>query len=106
MATEYVNNHAEILLMPTDHVIFRAATCGRYDSGYDVTVKVDLPENPALDVNFGVVLFALSHSNSSTDGVSMLWQNILVVTARRPVVTTRLCVQVILYCALIYCNAI
>lgn len=71
MITEYVNNHAEILLMPRDHITFRAATCGRYDSGYDVTVKIDIPENPGFNSDLGVVLFALSNSNSSSNGVSM-----------------------------------
>lgn len=70
MVTEYVNNEAEILLMPVDHITFRAATCGRYDSGYDVTVKIDIPGNPALDADVGLVLFALSHTNSSVNGVS------------------------------------
>lgn len=70
LATEYVNPSKEILFLPTDIIIFKASTCNRYDSGFNVNVKIDLPLNPNASLDIGVVLFTVS--NKLINAVSTL----------------------------------
>mgnify|MGYP001791640136 CR=1 FL=1 len=68
--SEFVNGKREVLLMPGSLTVFRAATCGEFDTSYEVHVKVELPKNPMMNPDAGLAMFAVSHDNIT--GVSVV----------------------------------
>lgn len=68
VATTYVNDQQEVLVNAGDAFIFKAPTCGIYDSGYTVSVRVYNPHNPLNNPDLGITYFAAT--NKAPNGVS------------------------------------